>query len=52
MDVLLYDEFGQLAAELLKILDIIFCKISDTNTLFGGVLIIANMDASQFGPND
>jgi hypothetical protein len=52
MDVLLYDEFGQLSAELLKILDIIFRKIRDTNTSFGGVLIIANMDASQFGPID
>jgi PIF1 helicase. len=52
MDILLYDEFGQLSAELLKILDIIFRKIRDSNTSFGGVLIIANMDASQFGPID
>ncbi len=41
MDILLYDEFGQLSAELLKILDFIFQKIRDTNTSFGGVLIIA-----------
>jgi hypothetical protein len=52
MDILLYDEFGQLSAELLKIFDIIFRKIRDSNTSFGGVLIIANMDASQFGPID
>ncbi len=48
MDILLYDEFGQLSAELLKILDIMFHKMRDTSTSFGGVLIIANMDASQF----
>jgi hypothetical protein len=52
MDILLYDKFGQLSAELLKILDIMFCKMRDTSTLFGGVLIIANIDASQFGAND
>jgi hypothetical protein len=48
MDILLYDKFGQLSAELLKILDIMFCKMCDTRTSFGRVLIIANMDASQF----
>jgi hypothetical protein len=48
MDILLYDEFGQLSAELLKILDIMFRKMCDTSTSFGGVLIIENMDASQF----
>ncbi len=37
-----------LSAELLKMLLIMFCKMRDTSTLFGGVLIIANMDASQF----
>jgi hypothetical protein len=52
MDILLYEEFGQLSAELLKILDIMFCKMRDTSTSFGGVLIIANMDASQFGAID
>ncbi len=48
MDILLFNEFGQLSAEPLKILDIMFCKMRDTSTSFGGVLIIANMDASQF----
>ncbi len=48
MDILLYDKFGQLSAELLKILDIMFRKMHHTSTLFIGVLIIANMDASQF----
>ena len=39
MGVLLYDKFGQLSAELLKTLDIIFRKIRDTNTSFSGVLL-------------
>ncbi len=43
---------GQLSAELLKILDVMFCKMRDTSTSFSGVLIIANMDASQFGAID
>ena len=50
MDILLYDEFGQLSAEELKLLDIILRKVRKTSTSFGGVLIIANMDEAQHGP--
>jgi hypothetical protein len=52
MDILLYDEFGRLSAKALKILNIILCKVCKTSTLFGRVLIVANMDEAQFRPID
>ena len=50
MDILLFDKFGKLSAEFFSILNIILHKTRMTNTLFGGVLIVANMDKAQFAP--
>ena len=50
LDVLLLDELGQLAAELISILDIIFRRIRQSNAFMGGVLVISTMDPLQLPP--
>ena len=50
IDVLLFDEFGQASAQQVKTLDILLCKVHNSNNLFGGVLFISTVDPSQFGP--
>ena len=52
MDVLVFDEIGQLSAELLTIIDIILRKLRNSAIPFGGVLIIGTMDHTQFGAID
>lgn len=50
LDILFFDEIGQLSSELLAVLDIIFCRIRDTNIFFGGVVIIGTIDHTQLQP--
>jgi hypothetical protein len=48
--VLLFDEFGQVSAEKVKTLDVLLCKVCNSNIPFGGVLFISTVDPAQFGP--
>ena len=50
LDVLFYDEIGQLSAEMLSVLDLILRTIRGSNTFFGGVLTISTMDHLQLQP--
>ena len=50
VDVLFIDEAGQLAAELLSVIDIMFRKLRKSVTPFGGVLITGTMDHTQLQP--
>jgi hypothetical protein len=50
IDVLLFDEFGQASAQQVKTLDILLCKVRNSNIPFGGVLFISTVDPAQFGP--
>ena len=50
LDVLFFDEIGQLPAELFSSLEIIFRRIRGNNIFMGGVVIISTMDHSQLPP--
>ena len=50
IEVLAIDEFGQVSAELLSILDIILRTIRKNSLFMGGILIIATMDHMQLPP--
>jgi hypothetical protein len=50
IDVLLFDEFGQESAKQVKTLNILLCKVHNSNVPFGGVLLISTVDPAQFGP--
>ncbi len=50
LEVLAIDEFGQVSAELLSVLDIILRTIRNNSLFMGGVLIIATMDNMQLPP--
>ena len=50
VDVLFIDEVGQLSAELVAVLDIIFRKTRKSKLPFGGVLVIGTMDHTQLQP--
>lgn len=50
MEVLAIDEFGQVSAELLSVLDIILRTIRKNSLFMGGVYIIATMDNMQLPP--
>ena len=47
LDILFIDEFGQVSAEQLCTIDIILRKIRQSQTPFGGVLILYTMDHMQ-----
>ena len=46
----LFYEIGQLPAEMLSVLEIIFCRVRGNNIFMGGVLIISTMDHTQLQP--
>jgi hypothetical protein len=48
--VLLFDEFGKASAKQMKTLDILLCKVCNSNIPFVGVLFISTVDPAQFGP--
>ena len=48
--ILLVDEIGQLSAQILSVLDIIFRKIRKNNIFMGGVLLICTLDHRQLEP--
>jgi len=50
MDFLAFDEFGQVSAELLSILDMILRKARGSSLYMGGVLVFATMDKDQLLP--
>ena len=50
LDVLFLDECGQISAEQVATLDIIFRKVRNSNLPFGGVLIIGTLDHAQCQP--
>ena len=49
MDVLVLDEVGQLSAQQLALIDIIFRHARNSSLPFGGVLIIGTFDHAQLG---
>jgi hypothetical protein len=50
LDVLHFDEFGQLSAELLSVMDVIMRKIRKNGCFMGGVLLIASLDIAHLSP--
>ena len=50
LEVLAIDEFGQVSAELLSVIDIILRTIRQNSLFMGGVYIIATMDNMQLPP--
>ena len=50
LDVLLIDELGQVSAEMLSALDIIFRRVRNNCSFFGGMLVFGSMDAMQLRP--
>ena len=50
LDVLCIDELGNLSAELLAVMNIIFQSIRGDPTYMGGVLVIASFDPKQLPP--
>ena len=50
LDILFFDEIGQLPAELFSAMEIIFRRIRKNNIFFGGVVIISTMDHTQLQP--
>jgi predicted GIY-YIG superfamily endonuclease len=52
LDVLYIDELGQVSAELISVLDIMCRRVRNSTAFFGGILVIATMDAGQLHPVD
>ncbi len=50
LEILAIDEFGQVSAELISILDIILRTVRQNSSFMGGVLIMATMDNMQLPP--
>ena len=50
LDVIFFDEMGQVSSEYLSTLDIILRKVRGSNVFFGGILIIFTMDHTQLQP--
>lgn len=50
LDVIFFDEMGQVSAEMLNILDMVLREIRGSNVYMGGVLIIFTMDHTQIQP--
>ena len=50
LDVFLLDEFGQVSAETLAVMDIILRRIRASTDFMGGVLLFANIDECQLRP--
>jgi predicted GIY-YIG superfamily endonuclease len=50
LNIIFFDEMGQISDTLLSILDIILRKIRNSNIYMGGVLIIYSMDHTQIQP--
>jgi len=44
LDVFLIDEFGQVSAEMLAVLDIILGHIRQSTNFMGGMLVFATLD--------
>ena len=47
IDVLFFDEIGQLPAEIFAAIEIILRRVRDSNEFMGGVIIISTMDHTQ-----
>lgn len=50
LDVLFFDEMGQVSAEMLNIFDMILREVRNTNVYMGGVHLIFSMDHTQIQP--
>jgi hypothetical protein len=50
LDVVLLDEFGQVAAELVCVIDIILRRVRESTDFMGGVLLLASLDGCQLRP--
>ena len=50
LDVLLIDELGQISAEVISAIDIIFRRIRNNSSFFGGALVFGSMDSQQLRP--
>ena len=50
LDVLLIDELGNVSAEMISALDIIFRRVRNNSGFFGGMLVFGSMDALQLRP--
>jgi predicted GIY-YIG superfamily endonuclease len=50
IDILVLDELGQLSAELISTLDIIFRRVRESTAFFGGILVFATLDECQLRP--
>lgn len=50
IDMLAFDEFGQLSAELLDVQDVILRRVRGNNNFMGGVLIVSTIDFCQLKP--
>ena len=50
LDVLLIDEMGNVSAELISALDIIFRRVRNNSAFFGGMLVFGSMDCMQLRP--
>ena len=52
VDILFFDEMGQVSSLMLSILDMILRKVRHNNIFMGGVLLIFSMDHTQIQPID
>ena len=50
LDILFFDEIGQLPAEIFAAIEIILPRVRDSNEFMGGVIIISTMDHTQLQP--
>ena len=50
LDILFFDEIGQLPAEIFATIEIILRRVRDSNEFMGGVIIISTMDHTQLKP--
>ena len=50
LDIIFFDEMGQVSSEYLSTLDIILRKVRGSNIFFGGILVIFTMDHTQLQP--
>ena len=50
LDILFFDEIGQLPAEIFAAIEIILRRVRDSNEFMGGVIIISTMDHTQLQP--
>ena len=50
VDILFFDEMGQVSALLMSILDMILRKVRHNNIFMGGVLLVFSMDHTQIQP--